>query len=300
MLILFGLLLVLTGAFLAIIGLLGAIGAGFQLRVLPGRSITAISGLREKLATAEAERARAAKPPKPAKTEKAGKAKGRKDAAKGGTATATVEPPAPVVPGPTRVVVRGRVTAGPGGTYTAPLSGAECAWYLATQTAVAGEARSTVDRFAAQPFVLTDGAGGRVLVGPVCPALEQIPPSAREVRADPHPWFDKAPVGDGEIEVYEFTLTEGQDVLASGDLSAGPDGTLRIGGEVVLSSPTAETTAGDPARATLRRDFKMAAAGLCLVCAGALILGTAQHDGVNPDMLHKAAAAAPAAAAQVR
>jgi hypothetical protein len=59
----------------------------------------------------------------------------------------------------------------------------------------------------------------------------------------------------------------------------------------VLSAPTAETTAGDPARAALRRDFKMAAAGLGLVCAGALILGTAQHSSINPDTLHKAAAA---------
>lgn len=287
-LILLGLLVVLTGAFLAIIGLLGAIGAGFQLRVLPGRSVTAISGLREKLPSATPPSSKAAKGAK-APAEKAGEKAG--DA----TGTKTVEPPArePVA---TRVVVRGRVAAGPGGTYTAPLSGGACAWYLASQTVVDGAERSTIDRFAAQPFILTDASGARVLVGPICPALEQIPPAAREVRPDPHPWFDEAPLGDGEVEVYEFTLTEGQDVLASGELSAGPDGTLRIGGEVVLSAPTAEATAGDPMRKTLRRDFKMAVAGLCLVCAGALILGTSHEDLVNPETLNRGTAASSIAA----
>jgi hypothetical protein len=287
-LILLGLLLVLTGSFLAIIGLLGAIGAGFQLRVLPGRSVTAISGLRARLPAADAGHAKSGRPAKARASRRAAAQDDREGAV-------AVEDEAPR---PTRVVVRGRVSAGPGGTYTAPLSGGPCAWYLATQTVVDGDERSTVDRFAAQPFVLTDAGGERVLVGPVCPALEQIPPTAREVRADPHPWFDEAPVGAGEVEVYEFTLTEGQEVLASGELSAAPDGTLRIGGEVVLSAPTAETTAGDPARATLRRDFKMAAIGLGLLCAGALILGTAQHSTVDPDTLHRAAAASPAATAQ--
>lgn len=197
--------------------------------------------------------------------------------------------------GSPRVVVRGRVAPGPGGEYAAPLSGGACVWYLATQTAADGENRSTVDRFAAQPFVLTDSTGARVLVGPNCPALDQIPPTARETRADPHPWFDEAPTVDAAIDVFEFVLTEGQDLLASGELSADPDGTLRIGGEVVLSAGGEEAAAGDPARRHLLRDLVTAVAGLVLIGSGALVLGKNPPGAVNQDNLHRNSAASSAA-----
>ena len=243
-LILLGLILVLTGSFLAIIGMLGAIGSGLLLKVLPGRSVTPLAALRARL-------------PKP----------GAKAAP--------------------RVVVRGQVAAGPGGRYAAPLSGGECVWYLATQTATDGGARSTVDRFAAQPFVLTDPSGARVLIGPNCPGLEQIAPSARETRPDPHPWFDEAPTVDAAVDVYEFVLTEGQDILASGDLSAAPDGTLRIGGEVVLSAGGEEAAGGDPMRRNVRRDLVAACCGLAVIGAGALVLGLNPPSQTPDENLHK-------------
>jgi hypothetical protein len=169
-----------------------------------------------------------------------------------------------------RVVVRGRSAAGPGGGYAAPLSGTACVWYLASQTSVRDGRRQTVDRFPAEPFALVDSAGARVLVGPRCPALEQIAPSAREVRSQPHPWFDEAVNGD-EVEVFEFVVAEGTELVASGELSRSADGSPHLGGEVALSAAP-EAAAGDPARARLRRDMVSAFGGWALVIAGALIL----------------------------
>ena len=194
-----------------------------------------------------------------------------------------------------RVVVRGMAAPGPGGRYEAPLSGGECVWFLATQTAADGDQRSTVDRFAAQPFVLTDPTGARVLVGPNCPGLEQIVPSTRETRTDPHPWFDEAPTVDAAVDVYEFLLTEGQDILASGELSAEPDGTLRLGGQVVLSAGGEDAAAGDPARRNLKRNLSTAAVGVMLISTGALVLGLNPPSAVEQDNLHRNSAAAPAA-----
>ncbi len=130
--------------------------------------------------------------------------------------------------------------------------------------------RQTVDRFSAEPFALVDSDGARVLVGPRCPALEQITPSAREVRSQPHPWFDEK-VSGAEVEVYEFTLAEGTDLVASGELTTTADGSPHVAGEVVLSAAP-EAAAGDPARAALRRDVVRAFGGWALVLAGALIL----------------------------
>jgi hypothetical protein len=252
--ILLGLVLTLAGSFVAIIGLLGALGSGFRLKPSAGRSVTPIAALRSRL-------------PKP----------GSKDRR------------AP------RVVVRGQVAAGPGGEYAAPLSGGPCVWYLATQTATDGANRSTVDRFAAQPFVLTDSSGARVLVGPKCPALEQIQPTARETREDPHPWFDQAPEVDAAVDVFEFMLTEGQDVLASGELTADPDGTLRIGGDVVLSMGGDEAALGDPAKRHLRRDFVWASAGLALIAAGAIVMAANPPSATPQENLHRPSAVAPPA-----
>lgn len=238
-----GLLLVLTGSFLTIIGLLGAIGTGITLRVLPGRKVVDIAAL-------------------PARSGSAGPAAG-----------------------PERVVVRGIAAAGPGGTFTAPLSGAECVWYLVTQTAVEGERRSTVDRYAPQPFTLRDAAGTGVLVGPTCPALEQIAPSFRETREDPHPWFDEAPDAAGAVEVFEFVLAAGADVIASGDLAAAPDGSAALAGNVSLSSGGDEAAAGDPARRALHRNLAMALAGFLLIVVGALILSTVDEDDFDDEPL---------------
>jgi hypothetical protein len=247
--ILLGLVLVLTGAFLAIIGLLGAVGNGLLLKASPGRGVTPLAALRSRLAQPDAK--------------------------------------------PARVVVRGQVAAGPGGQYEAPLSGGRCVWYLATQTVADAEERSTVDRFAAQPFVLTDPAGARVLVGPKCPGLDQIAPTTREKRDEPHPWFDEAPGVEGSVDVFEFVLTEGQDILAAGELTADPDGTLRIGGEVTLSGGGDEAALGDPAREKLRRNVSTAAAGLVLISAGALVLGLNPPGAVDPDNLHRGSVAQP-------
>jgi hypothetical protein len=169
-----------------------------------------------------------------------------------------------------RVVVRGRTAAGPGGAYAAPLTGESCVWYLASQSAVRDGVRQTVDRFPAEPFALEDTEGARVLVGPQCPALEQIAPILREVRQQPHPWFDETVSGD-EVQVYEFTLAEGRQLVASGELVTAADGTPHVSGEVALSA--AESAAqGDPARARVRRDVVRAFGGWALVLAGALIL----------------------------
>jgi hypothetical protein len=229
-LVLGGLVCVLTGSFLAIIGMLGAVGAGLQLRLLPGRAPVSINSL----AAAEAK------------------------------------------PG-SRVVVRGTVAAGPGGTQPAPLSGRSCVWYLASQSAVADGQRPTVDRYSAQPFALVDAAGRRVLVGPVCPALEQIPPSFRADGPDPHPWFDEAPAAAGEVQVLEFSLTGGEDLLAAGELAASADGTPVLGGEVTLSGGGDAAAFGDPARRTWRRDLMLAGAGVVLIAAGSLMLSAAPH-----------------------
>lgn len=236
---LIGLPLVLTGAFLAIIGLLGAIGTSLTLKVLPGRKVVDIAGL-------------------PADT---------------GPDADTADPAART----DRVVVRGTVAAGPGGTYRAPLSDTECAWYLASQTVATGTERVTVDRYPPQPFVLRDPQGQTVLVGPDCPALEQIAPSFRETRTDPHPWFDEAPAAPGEIEVFEFVLTEGSDLLASGNLGPGADGTRALSGAVSLSAAGDAAAAGDPGRRTLRRDLALALAGLAMLGLGSLMLSTLDH-----------------------
>jgi hypothetical protein len=220
-LVLLGLVLVLTGAFLAILGTLGAIGASLRGYAGPGRAVTPIA----KLPGAE--------------------------------------------PGQ-RVVVAGMTAAGPGGPYAEPLSGKACVWYLASQTAVRDGERQTVDRFPAEPFALVDAAGGRVLVGPRCPALEQVAPTVREVRAEPHPWFDEQVSGD-EVEVFEFLLEEGTRLVASGELASAADGTPAVTSDVALSADPA-MFAGDPARRAIRRDVVRAFGGWGLVLAGALIL----------------------------
>ncbi|MBA3744722.1 hypothetical protein [Sporichthya sp.] len=247
---LIGLLSVLTGSFLAIIGLLGAMGSALTLKLLPGRGVEEIAQLPER------------------STKSAGPKYG-----------------AP------RVVVRGTVAAGPGGTYRSPLSDQECVWYLATQTVVDGGRRATVDRFAPLPFTLSDAEGHQVLVGPHCPALDQLSPSFRESRPDPHPWFDEAPelaggVAPGTaptIEVYEFVLTDGADLLAAGDLGSTPSGAPVLGGEVTLSAGGDAAAAGDPAKRRLPRDLGMALAGLVLIVMGAVTLSYVDEDDYDDD-----------------
>jgi hypothetical protein len=237
-LILAGLVFVLTGSFLAIIGLLGAVGSGLQLKLLPGRSPVTI----DSLAPAEAK------------------------------------------PG-SRVVVRGTVAAGPGGTMQAPLSGADCVWYLASQSSVAEGERSTVERYSAEPFELRDATGRRVLVGPVCPALEQLPPTYRSETDMPHPWFDEAPSTPGAVQVFEFSLVGGEDLLAAGALGTAPDGTPTLGGEVTLSAGGDPAALGDPARRTFRRDLIVAGAGVALVSLGSLFLSVAPHHQHRPQSM---------------
>ncbi len=246
---LIGLLSVLTGAFLAIVGLLGAMGSALTLKLLPGRGVERISEL-------------------PTRSAKSAQSKF----------------------GPPRVVVRGTVGAGPGGTYRSPLSDTECVWYLATQTVGEGGRRATVDRFAPLPFTLRDPEGNRVLVGPTCPALEQIAPSFRETRTDAHPWFDEAPDLAGGVEVFEFLLTEGSDLLAAGDLGRNPQGDPVLGGEVMLSAGGDAAASGDPARRRLPRDVAMAIAGLVLIVTGAVVLsyvdeGDFDNDQVPPGFI---------------
>ncbi|HUR72931.1 MAG TPA: hypothetical protein VMZ00_01570 [Sporichthya sp.] len=232
---LIGLLSVLTGSFLAIIGLLGAMGSALTLKLLPGRGVEEIATLPERSARSAASKY-----------------------------------------GPPRIVVRGTVAAGPGGLYRAPLSDQECVWYLATQTVAEGSRRATVDRFAPQPFALRDAEGRSVLVGPDCPALEQIAPSFRETRSDPHPWFDEAPAlpgsAAGEVEVLEFLLNEGSDVLAAGDLGRTPAGEPVLGGDVMLSAGGDAAASGDPARRRLPRDLRLALAGIALIVTGSVVL----------------------------
>jgi hypothetical protein len=220
-LVLLGLILVLTGAFLAILGTVGAIGASLRGRALPGRGVTSIRKLPR----------------------------------------ATLG---------SRVVVAGKAAAGPGGEYQAPLSGTACVWWLASQSVARDGERETVERFSAEPFALVDGSGARVRVGPRCPALEQIPPSAREVRSQPHPWFDEAVSGD-RVEVFEFAVTSGTSLAASGQLARAADGTPHVTGEVALSAAP-DAAAGDPARREVRRDVVRAFGGWAMVLAGALIL----------------------------
>jgi hypothetical protein len=220
-LVLLGLILVLTGAFLAILGTLGAIGASLRGSVGPGRTVTPITKLR-----------------------RAGLGQ--------------------------RVVVQGTAAAGPAGGYTAPLSGTACVWYLASQTAARDGDRQTVDRFPPEPFTLVDPEGARVLVGPRCPALEQIRPSAREVRSSAHPWFDEG-VSGPEVEVYEFAVPGGTALVASGELAVADDGTPHVTGEVALSAAE-QAAAGDPGRRAFRRDLFRALTGWLLIFAGALIL----------------------------
>lgn len=243
---LIGLLSVLSGAFLAIIGLLAAMGSALTLKLLPGRGVEEIAKLADRSARSAGSKY-----------------------------------------GPPRVVVRGSVAAGPGGTYRAPLSDRECVWFLATQTVADGGQRSTVDRFAPLPFALRDAAGHSVLVGPDCPALEQIAPSFRETRTEPHPWFDTPPALEGGVEVFEFVLTEGSDLLAAGDLGLTPAGEPALGGEVMLSAGGDAAASGDPARRRLPRDLGMALAGIVLIVMGAVVLsyvdeGDFKDDPVRP------------------
>lgn len=236
-----GIVLVLGGAFLAIIGLLGAIGSGLQLKLLPGRSVLEIGVLPE--------------------------AKRRVGE---------------------RVVVRGTVAAGPGGTFRAPLSGQECVWYLTTQTADNGERVNTVERYSPEPFVLRAPDGATALIGPKCPALEQIRPVFRETRTDPHPWFDEAPDLPGEIHVYEFVLTGDEDLIAAGVLNldgAGPT----LTGEVTLSAGGDAAALGDPANTIWRRDLRLAVLGLALIAAGSLIISVADK-GENENYPRSSAA----------
>jgi hypothetical protein len=237
-LVLAGLVCVLTGSFLAIIGMLGAVGAGLQMRLLPGRKPVDM----DSVAPAEAK------------------------------------------PG-SRVVVRGTVVAGPGGVLRAPLSGTACVWYLASQSAVADGERSTVDRYSPAPFALQDAAGRRVLVGPVCPALEQIAPSYRMEADAPHPWFDEAPTTVGSVQVLEFSLAGGEDLLAAGEVGSAPDGTPTLGGEVTLSGGGDAAALGDPAQHTFQRDLLLAGAGLALIALGSLCLSDAPHHQNHPQSL---------------
>jgi hypothetical protein len=243
---LIGLLCVLTGSFMAIIGLLGATGSALTLRLLPGRRVEAIANLPERSARSK-----------------------------------------PTKYGAPRVVVRGTAAPGPGGTFRAPLSDQECIWYLATQTATSNGHRATVDRFAPAPFLLRDGEGHTVLVGPQCPALEQIAPTFRERRTGPHPWFaaDPAVREDDAVEVFEFVLTEGADLLAAGDLGTSSDGSPALEGSVALSAGGDAAAEGDPARRTLPRRLAMAVAGLALIAVGALSLSYVSEDDFkdNPD-----------------
>ncbi|GAA0622353.1 hypothetical protein GCM10009547_26520 [Sporichthya brevicatena] len=247
---LIGLLSVLTGSFLAIIGLLGAMGSALTLKLLPGRGVEEIAKLPERAARS---------------------AKSKY--------------------GAPRVVVRGTVAAGPDGPYRAPLSESECVWFLATQTVSVNGRRATVDRYAPAPFALQDAAGNRVLIGPECPALEQIAPSFRETRAASHPWFDESPKLAGsaageaapKIDVFEFVLTEGSDLLAAGDLTQTADGTPALAGEVTLSAGGDAAASGDPARRRLPRDVAMAVAGIALCVMGAVILSYVDEDDFAPD-----------------
>lgn len=228
MVLLAGMLLVLLGSFLAIIGLLGAVGSGLQLKLLPGRELMEIGKL-------------------PDARRRVGQ----------------------------RVVVRGTVAAGPGGTIRAPLSGLECVWYLTTQTADDGTRVNTVERYSPEPFVLHAADGASALVGPQCPALEQIVPVYRETRTEPHPWFDEAPDLPGEIHVYEFVLTGGEDLLAAGELQL-PDGAgPALAGPVTLSASGDAAALGDPVRSIWRRDLRLAVAGLVLIAAGSVIISAA-------------------------
>ncbi|MGQ0844307.1 MAG: hypothetical protein ACT4QF_09230 [Sporichthyaceae bacterium] len=221
-----GIVLVLSGSFLAIIGLVGAIGSGLQLKLLPGRSLLPIAAL-------------------PGAKRRVGE----------------------------RVVIRGAVAAGPGATVRAPLSGVECVWYLTTQTADNGQRVNTIERYSPQPFVLqADGASA--LVGPTCPALEQIKPVFRETRPDPHPWFDEAPDLPGEIHVYEFVLTGGEDLLAAGELSLA-GGTPALTGPVTLSAGGDAAALGDPVRSVWQRDLRLAVLGAVLIAAGSGIISVA-------------------------
>ncbi|MGQ0626064.1 MAG: hypothetical protein ACT4PP_15630, partial [Sporichthyaceae bacterium] len=231
-----------TGSFLALVGFMGALGAGLTLRLLPGRKLTSIALLTDPDSGA---------------------------------------PPA------NRVVVRGTAAPGPGGIYRAPLSGRECVWSLATQTALVDGQRSSVDRFPAEPFTLRGEGGDLVLVGPACPGLDQIAPVFREVRNDPHPWFDAAPAvpagAPHSIEVYEFVVTAGSDLLASGDRGPAHDGTPALTGELTLSAGGDVAAAGDPARRNLRRDLILAGAGAFLIGAGSLILGVVDSEDYIQD-----------------
>lgn len=221
-----GILLVLLGSFLSIVGLLGAIGSGLQLTLLPGRTVLEIGGL-------------------PGAKRRSGQ----------------------------RVVIRGTVVPGPGGTVRAPLSGLECVWYLTTQTADDGQRVATVERYSPAPFAL-QSAGAIALIGPQCPALEQIKPVYRDARAEPHPWFDQAPDLPGEIGVYEFVLTGGEDLLAAGVLRLdGP--TPALEGPVTLSAGGDAAALGDPVGTVWRRDLRLAAAGLVLIAAGSGIIAVA-------------------------
>lgn len=241
---LIGLVSVLTGSFLAIIGLLGAMGSALTLKLLPGRRVEEIGNLADRSARTKDSKF-----------------------------------------GPARVVVRGTVAAGPGGTFRAPLSDQECVWFLATQTAGAGDRRATVDRFSTAPFVLRDAEGNNVLVGPECPALEQIAPSFREKRTGGHPWFDGSPAigDDAEVEVYEFLLTEGADLLAAGNLGATDGGEPTLDGDVALSAAGDEAAEGDPARRKLPRDLGLAVAGIALIVMGSIVLSFVDEDDFDDD-----------------
>lgn len=236
---LIGLLSVLTGSFLAIIGLLGAMGSALTMKLLPGRRVETIANLPERSAKAKSSKY-----------------------------------------GQPRVVVRGTVSAGPGGTFRSPLSDQECVWYLATQTAASQGRRVAVDQFAPAPFLLADGDGNTVLVGPECPALEQIAPTFREKRTGPHPLFAETEGlgADVPFEVFEFVLAEGADVLAAGDLATASDGTLSLGGAVALSAAGDAAAEGDPAGKTLPRNLAMAVAGIVLIVMGALVLSYVDED----------------------
>lgn len=236
---LIGLVSVLVGSFLAIIGLLGAMGSALTMRLLPGRRVETIANLPERSAKAKSSKY-----------------------------------------GAPRVVVRGTAGAGPGGTFRSPLSDSECVWYLTTQTATFGGRRVAMDRYAPAPFLLQDADGNRVLVGPECPALEQIPPAFREKRTGPHPWFSETAGLGAEVpvEVFEFVLTEGADLLAAGDLVTTADGVQALGGEVALSAGGDDAAAGDPAGRMLPRNLGLAVAGIALIVVGALTLSYVDED----------------------
>ncbi len=225
---LLGIVLVLFGSFLAIIGLLGAIGSGLQLKLLPGRELMELAALPE--------------------------AKRREGQ---------------------RIVVRGAVAAGPGGTVTAPLSGLECVWYLTTQTADDGKRVATIERYSPGPFALQGADGASALIGPQCPALEQIAPVYRETRTESHPWFDEAPDLPGEISVYEFVLTGGEDLLAAGRLNLTEGAPPSLEGPVTLSASGDAAALGDPVRTVWRRDLRLAVIGVVVITIGSLIIAVA-------------------------